>query len=42
MYCELDGEEEYEEDNEDEEEGHNYLVRRLMLAPKQENNTQIH
>ena len=42
VYCGPDGDEEYEKDNEDEEEGQNYIVRRLMLAPKQEDNTQRH
>ena len=42
VYCEPNREGEYEEDSEDEEEGQNYLIRRLMLAPKQEDNTQRH
>ena len=39
VYCEPDGDEEYEKDNKDEEEGQNYLVQRLMLALKQEDST---
>ena len=31
VYCEPDGEGEYEEDNKDDEDGQNYLVRRLIL-----------
>ena len=40
VYCELDGDE--KEDSEDDIEGRSYVVRKLMLTHKQEDNTQRH
>ena len=40
--CDLDGDGEEEEDYEDDVEGHNYVVRKLMLTPEQEHNTQCY
>ena len=42
IYCEPDGDEEEEEDDEDDDGGRNYVVRKLMLTHKQEENTQRH
>ena len=42
VYCELDGYGDDEEDYEGDDEGQNYVVRKLMLTPKQDENTQRH
>ena len=40
--CETDGYRKEEEDYEDDDEGHNYVVKTLILTPKYEENTQHH
>ena len=34
VYCEPDRDGEYDEEYEDDDDGHNYVVRKLMLTPK--------
>ena len=42
VHCEPNGDGEKEEDYKDDVEGQNYVARKLMLTPKQEDNTQLH
>ena len=39
VFCELDGYGEEKEDYEEDDKGQNYMVRKLILTPKQEKNT---